>query len=360
MSFKKAIGRLDLALALLIAFGFALANVSLAGAAELVSSDAHPGVYLQDTSANSDDFRIGVDLGILSISIDTNDDNYRLDEEHLSDVPYALVMDADGDMGIGTETIPRGAVGQAKLAIHGSSANQAGIQTTTTQDNYPVLSIYSFAHDSSAINFDCYWNGSAYVSSDAGSNARIAKYGDWLDFRIKSGITAGQGVSGMGYGMRIHLTDGSVTLPYVYGIQVSGSTRALYIKDDGTLGYLASSIRYKENVRDLSAADTAWLYDLRPVVYDYKAPLEGKNQFGLIAEEVELVNPDMVSYARVLSYPEPIPGEQEQGEATVFTTDVPETVNYEKLIVPMLVEIQQLRAEIDAVKADIDALEAGE
>ena len=72
-----------------------------------------------------------------------------------------------------------------------------------------------------------------------------------------------------------------------------------------------------------------WLYKLRPVNYLYKADKNGIKQYGLIAEEVEKINPLFVSYNK---------------------NGVIETVNYSMFITPMLKAIQDLKKENELLK----------
>src|SRR4029450_3002115 len=61
------------------------------------------------------------------------------------------------------------------------------------------------------------------------------------------------------------------------------------------LGTSTSSARFKQDIRDMDKASET-LLALRPVTFHYKSELdpEGIAQFGLVAEEVEQVNPDLV------------------------------------------------------------------
>lgn len=88
-----------------------------------------------------------------------------------------------GDLGIGTKTVPKSAVGYAKLAIEGTDESSAGphLQFTTATDNYPLLQILPWGHDNISLAFDSYYDG-VWKSSDAGSSFRIAKTGDELLF----------------------------------------------------------------------------------------------------------------------------------------------------------------------------------
>jgi len=99
---------------------------------------------------------------------------------------------------------------------------------------------------------------------------------------------------------------------------VSAGARDLHANINGKIGYISSSMRYKDDISDMD--NTAWLYDLRPVNFTYKEDDQKSKQYGLIAEEVEQVNPDFVSYNR-------------EGQV--------ETVSYSQLISPMLNAIQE-------------------
>ena len=127
----------------------------------------------------------------------------------------------------------------------------------------------------------------------------------------------------------------SILALQMYDETVGGTNRDLFIDNTGKVGYVSSSLRYKENIEDMTQAD--WLYDLRPVFYDYKDNNSGIHQMGLIAEEVELINPNIVSYNYI-----------EEND-----TKQVETVSYSKLIVPMLVELQNLKEENELMKFEL-------
>jgi len=68
------------------------------------------------------------------------------------------------------------------------------------------------------------------------------------------------------------------------------------IDSTGHLGTSTSSARYKDNIKPMDKASEAILA-LKPVTFHYKQELdpEGIPQFGLVAEQVEKVNPDLVA-----------------------------------------------------------------
>ena len=65
------------------------------------------------------------------------------------------------------------------------------------------------------------------------------------------------------------------------------------VSDTGQLGTVASSERFKKDIATMDRASEAIL-SLRPVTFHYKSDTKGRPQFGLIAEEVAKVNPDLV------------------------------------------------------------------
>src|SRR5271166_868362 len=83
----------------------------------------------------------------------------------------------------------------------------------------------------------------------------------------------------------------------VFGV-TSSSGIAVYINSNGQLGTLTSSLRFKEQVRDMGDSTNA-LMKLRPVTFFYKPEYskgERTLQYGLIAEEVAKVYPELVAY----------------------------------------------------------------
>ena len=76
--------------------------------------------------------------------------------------------------------------------------------------------------------------------------------------------------------------------------QTSGGV-AVLINSSGRLGTMTSSARYKEEIKPIDKASEA-LFALKPVTFRYKKNIDpaGTSQFGLVAEEVEKVNPDLV------------------------------------------------------------------
>ena len=73
----------------------------------------------------------------------------------------------------------------------------------------------------------------------------------------------------------------------------SGS--AVFIDANNRLGTITSSKRFKEDIKPIGKSSEA-LLELKPVTFRYKKEIDpaARSQFGLVAEDVEKVNPDLV------------------------------------------------------------------
>jgi hypothetical protein len=74
---------------------------------------------------------------------------------------------------------------------------------------------------------------------------------------------------------------------------VSGTTLPVVVSDSGQLGTAPSSRQFKKEIKPMDQASESILA-LKPVTFHYKNDATGTPQFGLVAEEVAEVNPDLV------------------------------------------------------------------
>lgn len=112
----------------------------------------------------------------------------------------------------------------------------------------------------------------------------------------------------------------------IYGATVTGS--AVLCSSTGQLGTIASSIRFKENIENI-AVRSEDILSLRPVVFNYKSDETKSIHYGLIAEEVEEIFPDLVLYGK-------------DGK--------PESVAYHELPVLLLNELKRALVRIDKLE----------
>ncbi|MGH9805752.1 MAG: tail fiber domain-containing protein, partial [Terriglobia bacterium] len=134
--------------------------------------------------------------------------------------------------------------------------------------------------------------GSKNIALGDSSGSALTTGGDNIDIANKGAA----GESGM---IRIG-TEGSQTAAFVAGIRtsplVTGVAVAVGISPTGQLGVRASSARFKEAIKPMDKASEA-LLALKPVTFRYKKELDPNAipQFGLIAEQVAKVDPDLVA-----------------------------------------------------------------
>jgi len=90
--------------------------------------------------------------------------------------------------------------------------------------------------------------------------------------------------------------DNSCYIGQIFGA-TSANGVAVLINSNGRLGTMTSSARFKEDINPMNHASDA-LYALKPITFRYKKQVDPEGtsamQFGLVAEDVEKVNPDLV------------------------------------------------------------------
>src|SRR5205085_4177632 len=81
----------------------------------------------------------------------------------------------------------------------------------------------------------------------------------------------------------------------IYNVNEGGTIKPLFINSNGQLGTQApaSARRFKKEIKPMDQTSEAIL-GLTPVTFHYKSDSTATPQFGLIAEEVAKVNPDLV------------------------------------------------------------------
>ena len=78
-----------------------------------------------------------------------------------------------------------------------------------------------------------------------------------------------------------------------------GGPQAVYVNSDGKLGAQVSSQRFKNQIHAMESASEV-IYNLKPVSFRYKPEVDATAtmQFGLVAEDVREVNPNLVIHDR--------------------------------------------------------------
>ena len=108
-------------------------------------------------------------------------------------------------------------------------------------------------------------------------------------------IRIGNEVAFTDIGGIVHPAHTKTFIAGIHGATASGAV-TVYVNSSGQLGTLPSSARFKHDIQSMDKASEVILA-LKPVTFHYKAEIDPKGipQFGLVAEEVEKVNPDLVT-----------------------------------------------------------------
>jgi len=125
------------------------------------------------------------------------------------------------------------------------------------------------------------------IGYNAGSSA------DGVSNNIIIGATA-LSTSAPAINLGVQGTQTATFVAGIFGAAVTGSP--VVVNSLGQLGIAPSSARFKENIQDMGSASEAILA-LRPVTFRYKPEIDpaGRPQFGLVAEEVAKISPDLVT-----------------------------------------------------------------
>jgi Chaperone of endosialidase len=185
--------------------------------------------------------------------------------------------------------------------------NTAGNQNTA--DGYAAMLFNTTGNQNTASGyFAVYQNTTGNNNTGAGYSALLNNttgagniaLGNFAGSNLTTGdnnIDIGnQGVAGEANTIRIGTT-GTHTAAFIAGISGVniGKGQVVEVDASGRLGTRGSSRRFKDQITPMDKASEAILA-LRPVTFHYKPEIdpEGTPQYGLVAEDVERANPDLV------------------------------------------------------------------
>src|SRR6266567_3415773 len=211
----------------------------------------------------------------------------------------ALLCEAAGPKAFGVVPAPDGDYPGGNTAEGQSALFSLTTGTYNTAVGQQALTANSIGNDNTAIGA-----GALLNNVDGTYNAAIG-------FQALLSNTTGYDNVAMGHNAGTSQTTGSNNIYIGSNISgVGGESDACYIKSifaqtsngvpvlinsDNKLGTTTSSKRFKQDIKPMDKASEA-LFALKPVTFRYKKELDParRSQFGLVAEEVEKVNPDLV------------------------------------------------------------------
>ena len=182
----------------------------------------------------------------------------------------------------GSQTLVFDTTGDDNTAV----GYQALVLNTTGSGN-TATGVQALFHNTTGLNNVAVGNG-ALFNNTGGSNTALGS---------SAGLFATTGAGNVYIGASMVGVAGESNACYIASIfgQTSASGIPVLIGSDNRLGTATSSKRFKDGIKPMDKASEA-LLALKPVTFRYKKGIDpqGIPQFGLVAEDVEKVNPDLV------------------------------------------------------------------
>ena len=277
-------------------------------------------------------------------SLTTGSDNTALGFQALFSNTTGDTNTASGSVALFKNTTGSRNTGAGFSAL---SSNTTGSQNTAT--GYQALFSNTIGTSNTAMGFQALFsnttgNQNAAVGEDALSGNTTGHDNIALGYGCGGNITTGsnnidignKGADGEGNTIRIGTSQSATFIAGIRGAGVMGT--AVHVNAAGQLGTAPSSQRFKDQIEPMDKASEAILA-LKPVTFRYKKELDpdGIPQFGLVAEQVEKVKPDLVT-------------RDAQGK--------PYTVRYEAVNAMLLNEFLKEHRTVQGQQSEIDALKA--
>jgi hypothetical protein len=250
--------------------------------------------------------------------------------------PYALYSNTTGTANTANGF---GALSDNNTGGYNMASGFESLQFNTTGNNNVATGVYALSantsgHDNTATGFQALAGNSIGSNNIAvGSNAgiKLTKENNNIDI-------GNAGVAGESKVIRIG-TKGTQLQTFIAGISgVAATGSNVVVNAMGKLGVTTSSARFKEAIKPMDT-DSEAILALKPVSFRYKEEIDPDRiaQFGLIAEEVEKVDPRLV-------------GRDDQGKVN--------TVRYEAVNAMLLNEFLKEHHKAQQQDADINELKS--
>jgi len=235
----------------------------------------------------------------------------------------------------GVNALQNNTTGFRNTAI-GSSAlvlNDVGVANTAV--GWRALQLNSGNGNSTAVGASALGNSTGFENTALGTNAGVNLTDGVFNIDIGAEVV---GVAGESRTIRIGTTQTRTFIAGISGATVTGGVGVI-VGTDGKLGTVVSSARFKEAIQPMDKASEAILA-LKPVTFRYKKELDPTStpQLGLVAEDVEKVNPALVV-------------RDKEGK--------PYSVRYDQVNAMLLNEFLKARRQIDVQQKQIEALTVG-
>jgi len=238
-----------------------------------------------------------------------------------------------GNVGIGSNALDSQATGSGNVAVGANDLFNLTTGAANTAIGGNALLVDTTGSNNVALGQSSLWNlqsgsGNIGIGNLAGTNLITGSNNIYIG--SPGFIGDEQGQIRIGNANQVGAVIQGIASSAVSGVQV-------LVNGGGRLGVATSSARFKEDIRDIGQ-ESDGLMELRPVSFRYKREVEpsGLRQFGLIAEEVAKVYPDLV---------------------TAGDKGRPQAIRYQLLVPMLLNEAQKDRRRIASQESRLAAQE---
>ena len=295
-----------------------LATISTAGkvansATTATSTDTANTIVLRDVSGNFSANTITID-GNLNIPTTTSSSVGCISQTP-SGLPLIHTYNNNTAMGFsalnfsttGTNNVALG--NGALTSLTGGSANVALGGSALTALNDPSINSFNVAVGHLALTTCTAAANNTAVGYQAGRNLTSGQGNTMIGLTAGSALTSGNnnvyidndGVASESSTIRIGRTGvGGQTRFFgtgIYGVTTGSATTLPVLVDvNGQLGTAASSRRFKENIERLDESMLSKLAQLEPVKFNYRHDATHGIEYGLIAEQVAEVMPELIAH----------------------------------------------------------------
>ena len=275
-------------------------------------------------------------------------------DENTADGGGALASNTTGsyNTAVGYAALNRNTIGGANTAVGWESLDSNIGGFADTGIGFQALFSNTSGYDNIASGYQTlYFNTSGYQNTADGDSAlslnTTGNNNIALGYGAGGSLTTGSNNIDIGNlgnreeGNTIRIgTEGTQTATYIAGISgaTSSGGAAVFVNSNGKLGTMTSSARFKDEIKPMDNASKA-LYSLKPVSFRYKKEIDPARtpQLGLVAEEVEKVNPDLVIRD---------------------SQDKPQTVRYDQVNAMLLNEFLKEHRKVEKLEAALEAVNA--
>jgi hypothetical protein len=274
-------------------------------------------------------------------------------EQNTVNGAYALVFNnGSNNTAVGFQALLGNTTGNNNTATGDGALSDRNTGDGNTATGAGALFLNQTGSNNTAVGFGALVDnttGSSNIAigNDAGSNLTTG------DLNIDIGAL---GIAGESATIRIG-GNADQTRTFIAGITGVAVTGAPVVIDaNGQLGVAASSARFKDEIKPMNEASEAILA-LKPVTFRYKPEIDAKRapQFGLVAEDVAKVNPDLVARDRE---GKPFTVRYEAVNAMLLNEFLKEHKKTEKLeatVASLTATVKEQAAQIQKVSAQLEA-----